>query len=40
MDREGMSEAAAFRFLQKRAMDQRRPLRAVAEEILGAPGQL
>jgi len=40
MDREGMSEAAAFRSLQKRAMDQRRPLRAVAEEILGAPGQL
>ncbi len=36
MDREGMSEAAAFRFLQKRAMDQRRPLREVAEDILGA----
>lgn len=36
MDRDGMSEAAAFRFLQKRAMDQRRPLREVAEDVLGA----
>lgn len=36
MDRDGMSEADAFRFLQKRAMDERRSLRAVAEEILGA----
>jgi two-component system, response regulator PdtaR len=36
MDRDGMSEADAFRFLQKRAMDERRPLRAVAEDILGA----
>jgi two-component system, response regulator PdtaR len=36
MDRDGMSEADAFRLLQKRAMDERRPLRAVAEDILGA----
>jgi response regulator NasT len=36
MDRDGMSEAAAFRFLQKRAMDQRRPLREVAEDVMGA----
>jgi two-component system, response regulator PdtaR len=34
MDRDGMTEAAAFRLLQKRAMDERRPLRAVAEEVL------
>ncbi len=36
MDRDGMNEADAFRFLQKRAMDERRPLRAVAEDILEA----
>ena len=36
MDRDGMSEADAFRWLQKRAMDQRRPLREVAEDVLGA----
>jgi two-component system, response regulator PdtaR len=35
-DRDGRSEADAFRLLQKRAMDERRPLRAVAEDILGA----
>ena len=34
MDREGMTEAAAFRLLQKRAMNERRPLRAIAEEVL------
>ena len=34
MDRDGMTEAAAFRLLQKRAMDERRPLRAVAEGVL------
>ena len=34
MDRDGMTEAAAFRLLQKRAMDERRPLRAIAEEVL------
>jgi two-component system, response regulator PdtaR len=32
MDRDGMTEA--FRHLQKRAMDERRSLRAVAEEVL------
>ena len=36
MDGEGLSEADAFRRLQKRAMDERRPMRAIAEEILGA----
>ena len=36
MDRDGMSEADAFRWLQKRAMDQRRPLREVAEDVLVA----
>jgi two-component system, response regulator PdtaR len=35
MDRDGMTEANAFRLLQKRAMDERRSLRAVAEEVLG-----
>jgi two-component system, response regulator PdtaR len=35
MDRDGMTEADAFRLLQKRAMDERRSLRAVAEEVLG-----
>jgi two-component system, response regulator PdtaR len=34
MDRDGMTEADAFRLLQKRAMDERRSLRAVAEEVL------
>ncbi len=34
MDEQGMSEAQAFRHIQKRAMDERRPMRAVAEEIL------
>ena len=29
-----MSEADAMRFVQKRAMDDRRPVREVAEEIL------
>src|SRR5918999_5800325 len=36
MDGQGLSEAEAFRHLQKRAMDERRPMRAVAEEVLGA----
>jgi two-component system, response regulator PdtaR len=35
MDRDGMTEADAFRLLQKRAMDERRSLKAVAEEVLG-----
>jgi response regulator NasT len=34
MDSDGMTEADAFRHLQKRAMDERRSLKAVAEEIL------
>jgi two-component system, response regulator PdtaR len=36
MDRDGLSEAQAFRAIQKQAMDQRRSMKAVAEEILGA----
>jgi two-component system, response regulator PdtaR len=35
MDERGLSEAEAFRFIQKRAMDRRLPLAAVAGEILG-----
>ena len=35
IDQEGMSEADAFRHIQKQAMDQRRPMKDVAEEILG-----
>ncbi len=34
IDGQGMSEAAAFRHLQKRAMDERRPMKAVAEDVL------
>jgi two-component system, response regulator PdtaR len=34
MDGRGLSEAEAFRHLQKRAMDERRSMRAVAEEVL------
>ena len=34
MDSEGMSESDAFRHLQKRAMDERRSMRDVAEELL------
>jgi response regulator NasT len=33
---QGMSEADAFRHIQKRAMDERRSMRAVAEEIISA----
>jgi response regulator NasT len=36
MDSKGMSEAEAFRAIQKRAMDERRPMKDVASEILGA----
>ncbi|MGH2819003.1 MAG: ANTAR domain-containing response regulator, partial [Actinomycetota bacterium] len=36
MDARGMKEAEAFRHIQKRAMDERRPMKEVAEEILGA----
>jgi two-component system, response regulator PdtaR len=35
MDEQGMREADAFRFIQKRAMDERRPMRDVAEDLLG-----
>jgi response regulator NasT len=35
MDEKGMTEAEAFRHLQKKAMDERRPMKVVAEEILG-----
>lgn len=35
MDRHGLSEAEAFRVLQKRAMDTRRSLADVAREVLG-----
>jgi two-component system, response regulator PdtaR len=34
MDERGMTEAEAFRVIQKRAMDERRPMREVAQEIL------
>ena len=34
IDQQGMTEAEAFRFIQKQAMDQRRRMRDVAEELL------
>jgi AmiR/NasT family two-component response regulator len=34
MDGRGLSEADAFRHIQKRAMNERRSMRAVAEEIV------
>ncbi|MDQ5815605.1 MAG: response regulator [Actinomycetota bacterium] len=34
MDELGISEAEAFRTIQKRAMDERRPMRDVAEDVL------
>ena len=34
MDAQGFSEGDAFRHIQKRAMDERRSMRAVAEEVL------
>jgi AmiR/NasT family two-component response regulator len=34
MDERGLTEAEAFRWLQKRAMDERRPVRDVARELL------
>jgi AmiR/NasT family two-component response regulator len=34
MDSKGLSESDAFRLIQKRAMDERRPMRAIAEEML------
>ena len=33
----GMSEPEAFRWIQRRSMDQRRSMRAVAQEVLDAP---
>jgi two-component system, response regulator PdtaR len=36
MDTQGMSESEAFRHLQKRAMDERRSMREVAQETLGS----
>jgi response regulator NasT len=36
MDERGMTEAEAFRWLQKKAMDERRPVRDVARELLEA----
>jgi response regulator NasT len=36
MDRENMTEADAFRFIQKRAMDERVPMKQVARRILEA----
>ena len=37
MDHQGMTEADAFRYIQKRAMDERRSMRAVAEEVVSEP---
>jgi AmiR/NasT family two-component response regulator len=37
MDAQGLSEGEAFRFIQKRAMDERRSMRAVADDILAGP---
>ena len=36
IDEKGMTEAEAFRHIQKRAMDERRPMRDVAQEVLEA----
>ena len=38
MDGQGMSEADAFRHIQKRAMNERRSMRAVADEIVEGAG--
>ncbi|MEA2461684.1 MAG: two-component system, response regulator PdtaR [Actinomycetota bacterium] len=35
IDSQGMSEGEAFRYLQKRALDERRSMRSLAEELLG-----
>jgi AmiR/NasT family two-component response regulator len=37
MDAQSLSEGEAFRVIQKRAMDERRSMRAVAEDIIAAP---
>ena len=34
MDKQGLSESDAFRHIQKRAMDERRSMRSIAEEVL------
>lgn len=39
MDERSLAEAEAFRHIQKRAMDERRPMKSVAEEILGTSGE-
>jgi two-component system, response regulator PdtaR len=39
MDNRAMTEAEAFRWLQKKAMDERRPVRDVARELLEADSQ-
>jgi two-component system, response regulator PdtaR len=36
MDQQQMTEAEAFRYFQKRAMDERRPMREIAQEVLDA----
>ena len=36
MDESGLSEAEAFRHIQKRAMDERRSMKAIAQEVLAA----
>jgi AmiR/NasT family two-component response regulator len=36
MDEHDMTEAEAFRWLQKRAMDERRPVRDIARDLLGS----
>jgi response regulator NasT len=40
IDAKGMSESDAFRYLQKKAMDERRSMRQVAEEVLSDPSPL
>ncbi|MFN2593406.1 MAG: ANTAR domain-containing response regulator [Actinomycetota bacterium] len=40
IDRHSMTEAEAFRHIQKRAMDERRSMRAIAQEILDTEGAL
>lgn len=39
MDGSGMSEADAFRHIQKRAMDERKSMRDVAEELIADPAE-
>ena len=37
MDESGLTEAEAFRAIQKRAMDERRPMKDVAQEVMEGP---